>query len=201
MKIVVPFTKRHPVVEAAAIGAEWHDVSADDRAYWRLMCSLWEAGESFLVIEHDVVLRPDVLTQFEECPEPWCAFGYSDICHVECMEAWANTLGCTRFTGELIRATPDAVSSIPPSERGWPNLCDHIAGDKFHGTPCELRPGSLRYTGFSHHWHYPAVEHLHGGRHLVDEQTEAERRETERREERESSRRLERAVPPKKETR
>jgi hypothetical protein len=164
MRVVISHTKRLPAVEAGAPGAEWYDVSADEHAYWRLMCDLWADGESFLIVEHDVVCRPDVIEQVEECPEPWCSFGYLDMCHPECQEAWANQLGCTRFRAELIRATPDAVSSIPPSGRGWLNLCDHIAGNKLHGTPSPLRPGSVRAAGFSHHWHLPLVEHLHGGR-------------------------------------
>ena len=139
--------------------AEWHDVSADGDAYWRLLCDVWSDGESFLIVEHDVVCRPDVLEQVEACPEPWCTFGYEPICHPECLEAWANMLGCTRFSADLIAAAPDAVSSIPPELRDWHNLCDHLAGDKVNGTPAPLRPGSLRAAGFTHHWHTPPVTH------------------------------------------
>lgn len=154
------------MVEALPDHAEWCDVSADDHAYWRLLLRLWADGEGFLVVEHDVVCRPDVIGQVEACPESWCSFGYADICHPGCQEAWANQLGCTRFRSELLAATPDAVSAIPPRDRGWPNLCDHIAGDKLHGTPSPLRSGSVRAAGFTHHWHFPPVDHLHGGRHL-----------------------------------
>ena len=123
------------------------------------MCEWWERGESFAVVEHDVVCRPDVIEGFETCPEPWCVHPYTPICHEACMEAWANMLGCTRFSTELIQACPDAVSSIPPELRLWNNLCDHIAGNKINGTPCEQNPLGIR-AKFNHHWHHPAVEHI-----------------------------------------
>ncbi len=148
------------MVAGAPDGAEWVDVSADDDAYWRVMCEWWERGESFAVVEHDVVCRPDVVEQFNSCPEPWCVFGYTPICHQACLEAWANMLGCTRFSAELIATCPDAVSSIPPEQRDWHNLCDSIAGDKVGGMPAPLRPRSVRATGFTHHWHSPAVHHI-----------------------------------------
>lgn len=158
--MVVPFTVRHPeVVAAAPSHTEWVDVSSDPFAYWRLMCDLWADGEAFLVVEHDVVCRPDVLVSFDECDCDWGVFPYTPICHWECQEAWANMLGCTRFSAAIIAAVPDAVSSIPPEQRDWHNLCDGIAGDKVGGMPAPLRPGSLRAANFSHHWHFPPVRH------------------------------------------
>lgn len=162
MRVVYPFTKRDPEITAGAPpNAEWWDVSGDPHAYWRLMRDVWADGEAFVVIEHDVVCRPDVIESFESCPCDWGTFPYSDMCHWECQEAWADMLGCTRFSADLIAAVPDAVASIPEDLRLWNNLCDHIAGDKVNGTPSPLRPGSVRAAGFSHHWHFPAVEHTH----------------------------------------
>ena len=177
---MVPFTVRNlETVEGAPPDAEWHDVSGDSHNYWRLLCGLWErsvgTGDDLLIVEHDVVCRPDVVEQFESCDCDWGVFGYQPICHEACQEAWANMLGCTRFTGRLIRACPDAVSGIPgPVRKGaaddlrdWHNLCDSIAGDKVGGMPTPLRPGSLRYAGFSHHWHAPAVHHVSWDRYGV----------------------------------
>lgn len=145
--IVIPFTMRHlDTIAGAPEGAEWHDVSEDNEAYWRLLCEVWNCGEDLLVIEHDVVCRPDVVESMESCPEPWCAFGYHDMCHPECMEAWANTLGCTRFRKEMMATVPAAVTGIPEGYgRDWHNLCDYIAAS--------TRPR------FTHHWHHPPVVH------------------------------------------
>ena len=157
MRVLVPFTARHSeTVGGAPDGAEWVDVSADNLAYWRTLCDWWAAGEAFMVVEHDVVCRADVLVQFDACPEPWCAFPYDDMCHWECMEAWANTLGCTRFSAELMAAVPDALTSITRADHlDWHNVCDGLGGN-------------LRAAGYTHHWHFPPVRHHHMGRGRMD---------------------------------
>ncbi len=175
--IVVPYAgPRHPEVAAGAPGAEWHDVSADNHAYWRLLSDCWQRclddGVDLVVVEHDVVGRPDVFDGFGACPEPWCVHAYANICCPGCVEAWRNQLGLTRFRWSLIAACPDALASIPdvpfplpdrsrPADRrDWHNLCDEIAGDKIAGVDQPtLRPGSVRGAGFTHHWHEPAVVH------------------------------------------
>lgn len=143
----VPYTAVHPVtVDAAPKDAVWVDVSSSTEAYFSALHHIWAQGETFALLEHDVVCRPDVIAELEACPEPWCLYGYADICHPECQEAWRNQLGCTRFREELIAAVPDAISSIPPDERDWHNLCDRL-GER------------LRAAGFTHHWHDPWVDH------------------------------------------
>ena len=160
VQFYVPWTERHPLVTAGAPpGTIWIDLHGEED-YWSALCRIWAKGESFAIIEHDVICRPDVVEQFASCPEPWCAFWYDNICHFDCREAWANQLGCTRFRSDVMAKCPDALTSIPPDQRGWHNLCDHIAGDKLHGTAVfPWRSHSIRAAGFSHHWHSPPVEH------------------------------------------
>ncbi len=147
----VPYTAVYPATVAGAPrDAIWVDVATGADAYFGALFNIWERGETFALLEHDVVCRPDVVEAFESCPEPWCAFGYADICHPECMEAWRNVLGCTRFRAEIVSAVPDAVSSVPPSNRDWHNVCDGLGEN-------------LRTAGFTHHWHFPSVEHFHHG--------------------------------------
>ncbi len=149
MRVIVPHTAVHPdTLAGVPEDAEWYDVSDSPVAYWELLCSVWADGETFCVIEHDVVCRPDVIEEFEECPEPWCVFPYDDFCHRECQEAWRNMLGCTRFDASLIAAVPQALEDIEERRRPWLNLCDGIGNN-------------LRAAGFTHHWHEPAVHHHH----------------------------------------
>ena len=150
------------VAAACPPGTIFADVSGSNLAYWELLCDIWAKGEDFAIIEHDVLCRPDVVEQFEECPEPWCTFGYQGICHIQCQEAWANQLGLTRFRAEVMAAAPDAVTSIPPGPlMDWHNLCDGLGGAHPSSSAMQglVRDKSLRGRHFTHHWHYPAVEH------------------------------------------
>lgn len=146
-------------VEAAPPGTIFVDVSGSADSYWEALNDIWSKGETFAIIEHDVICRPDVVEQFDACDCLWGTFGYANMCHEECREAWANMLGCTRFRAELIAAVPNALSSIPEDQRDWHNVCDSLAGDKIAGVTSPLRPNSLRAAGFSHHWHTPYVGH------------------------------------------
>jgi hypothetical protein len=143
----VPYTVvRQEVAQAAPLAAVWVDVSPSPNSYFGALHEMWSRGKSFAVLEHDVICRPDVIDEFESCPEPWCIYGYSNMCHRACMEAWRNALGCTRFRSELMRAVPDAVSSIPEDNWDWHNVCDGLGNN-------------LRAAGFQHHWHEPWVDH------------------------------------------
>jgi hypothetical protein len=136
----VPYTAVHPkTAEAAPRDAIWVNVSHSNIAYYAALSHIWAKGESFALLEHDVVCTPEIIRTIEDCREPWALYWYSDICHLECREAWRNQLGCTLFREEIIRAVPDAVSSIPPDRWDWHNLCDGL-GD------------NLRNAGFTHHW-------------------------------------------------
>ena len=125
--------------------AVWVDVSHSEVAYYGALRWMWERRETFAVLEHDVVCRPDIVRELEECPEPWCLCWYADVCHFECREGWRNQLGCTRFRKELIDAVPDALSSVSEDRWIWNNVCDALGEN-------------LRAAGFSHHWH-GSVEH------------------------------------------
>lgn len=147
VQFYVPYTVVHQAtVTAAPPDAIWVDVSGSDIAYYGAMCDWWSRGETFAVIEHDIECRPDVIEAFNTCTEPWCMFGYAEMCHPECMEAWRNAIGCTRFRSELIAAVPDAATNIPAELWDWHNMCDGLGNN-------------LRAAGFTHHWHHPPVGH------------------------------------------
>ncbi len=143
----VPYTALHPATVAAAPpDAIWVDVRSSTHAYFAALASWWADGDTFAVLEHDVLCRLDVIAELEACPELWCLYGYDPMCHPACQEAWRNQLGCTRFRAEILAAVPDAVSGIPADGRDWHGVCDGLGNN-------------LRAAGFTHHWHGPAVEH------------------------------------------
>lgn len=158
LRIIYPYAgERHPLTIAGAPPeAEWFDVSSDPHAYHRLMVDVWAdaiaTNRGVVVIEHDIVCRPDIIQTFATDPDPWLMFPYRSICCFPCMESWANSMGCTRYGADMIAAVPDAVSSITkPEHLNWANLCDGIGGN-------------LRDAGYSHSWRYASVVHHHQGR-------------------------------------
>jgi hypothetical protein len=146
--VFVPYTvRRQATVDGAPLNATWVDVSVSPVAYYAALLDWWSRGETFMVVEHDVVCSEAIVREMDECPEPWCLFSYSDLCHPECREAWHNHLGCTRFRSELVEAVPDAVRGAPREDWDWHTACNGLGEN-------------LRRAGFSHHWH-GSVPHCH----------------------------------------
>lgn len=107
VKVVVPFTRLRDEARAAldewAPGWEGRDVSADDEAYWRLLADLWAEGESFVLVEHDVVIVEGIVDALAACPFDWCCAAYPYG------RGTIVGLGCTKFTAPLLARVPDAV--------------------------------------------------------------------------------------------
>ena len=133
--IVVPFTKLHPDTAAAVPEATFVELQ-DDQHYRRLLDGLWSAGETFTLVEHDVVPTRRQLEELDACPAPWCGYGYGP-------GDWTPVFGCIRFRSELIAALPDIWKDPSWS---WMQL-----DAKFSVY--------ARGHGFHHHWHYPHVHH------------------------------------------
>lgn len=140
--IIVPYTKLHELTIKAVPDATFIRMEDDDH-YRRLMRSLWERGEAFILVEHDVVPTQVQLSALADCTEPWCHYGY-------CPGDWIPTFGCVRFSAELISNTPGAFADV-----SWPwGQLDA----KFHVF--------AREAGMTPHWHSPHV--LHCGFHVID---------------------------------
>jgi hypothetical protein len=123
-KVVVPYTEKHPEVLAALAGSDLQAFKVgDDDRYWKLLKKLWTKGEDFIIVEHDIVIRPDTISGFDECPEPWCVAPYP-FAHRLCAG-----LGCVRFRKELLRDFPEIMDEVDkrehprfPGKRNWRTL-------------------------------------------------------------------------------
>jgi len=82
------------------------DVSGSSEAYFDLLHDLWGKGESFIIVEHDVVVHPTALQELEECKYSWCAFPtpYFNGQHVG--------LGCVKFGSLLLKRFPKAMDQV-----------------------------------------------------------------------------------------
>lgn len=110
MRIVVPTTRTYPEVYGALSDTDWpYDVipvEHSDRAYYDLLAALWAAGESFAIVEHDVVVHPSAPLELASCPSDWCGFPY-DYCGLV-----TYGLGCVKFSEALIARHPDAMLRV-----------------------------------------------------------------------------------------
>jgi hypothetical protein len=91
-KVIVPWTRKHPecMKSLAPFGPVYVNVDYEF-AYWSLTKWLWEDSEPFVLVEHDVLVRPDTIPELEACPERWCAFS------IWMGEGTVATFGCVRF--------------------------------------------------------------------------------------------------------
>jgi len=141
MRLVFPYTERHPeAIAALPVEAEQTDVSSDPEAYWRLLREAWRSGEDFLIVEHDMVLPPGAILAFERCRREWCAHPYFMY------GTWGTWHGVTRYRGSLTRRLPTLPDEIV--NRAWPALDSAWINN-------------LRRAGYNEgHWHWPPARHL-----------------------------------------
>lgn len=150
MRIVCPRTQVIPEVVEALDATEhpWEPVDlTHPEHYFDLLSELWAAGETFAIVEHDIVVDESVVDELEWCPHPWCAFPYRYL------YGYHHGLGCVRFHRDILRRHPKAMSLVGAmSDEGHP--------PKHY---CRL-DGWLRTVlsrrGESMHQHWQMVTHL-----------------------------------------
>lgn len=107
--IIVPATRQIPAVLDALADTfqpfRFVPLPGDD-AYYYLLRRLWEAGETFTIVEHDIIVNSNSLDTLAYCANEWCACPYLYI------GGWHAGLGCTRFRAELLARHPDVMAVV-----------------------------------------------------------------------------------------
>jgi hypothetical protein len=158
MRVVQPYTHvdervREALLAAFPANAKFNglgfvDVADADTAYWQLLHSLWAEGETFCIVEHDVIVREDTIGELAACPDEWCAFEiliYNGI-------PWAG-LGCMKFGSTLIEQVPDLLDAIS-------TLSDHSHPRKHWCRLDAWIQNHLHAFGHKQHVHRPPLEHV-----------------------------------------
>lgn len=124
MKTIIPYVGEldSRVTDAAPEATPIELVS--EAGYFELLSRMWRRGESFINIEHDIVVWPETLTQLAECPFDWCVSTYASA-------DWgsqAPKLGCAKFSAKLLAEHPDIMQQVGTIEndgvpaRHWAHL-------------------------------------------------------------------------------
>jgi hypothetical protein len=144
--VYVPWTRLDPDC-VAALGLAAYVFVGDDRTqYWRLVRQLWDTGEPFIIVEHDVIVGPTTLTDLDTCPQPWCANAVHSV-DVGTGQSWVATFGCVRFrpSGAYPLADPvdwtelDMATERALLELGWEK---HVHWPLL----ASVNPGLVEYT-------------------------------------------------------
>lgn len=155
MTVALPYTRLRPEVcqplAEAGYDVSFYDVSGSDDAYWALLQRLWSRGQTFSIVEHDIIVRPDSLDELAGCPSPWCSF------EVPFVGSWGDTyagLGCAKFSASLIARAPEALARVA-----------EIPGDDVHPAKHWCRVDAwlaavLQVAGETKCVHGPPLEHL-----------------------------------------
>jgi hypothetical protein len=101
--VAVPFTQLHQET-VVALSAEQvrYAPMTHENSYFELFSDLWNAGKSFIIVEHDIVVNETTIDELRICEHDWCAmpFPYRG-------EERAYSLACSRFSAGLIRKIPE----------------------------------------------------------------------------------------------
>lgn len=91
-----------------ASGMAYETIRMDgDGSYFGLLSGLWSAGETFAVVEQDIVIEPGTMQALGACGSDWCAFPYGYF-HTETY--WG--LGCVKFAAPLLARVPGAMDRV-----------------------------------------------------------------------------------------
>lgn len=134
MKIIIPYAGVFPVqaldsisaVNPTVVDVETHYVGESDEDYFDLLAQMWRMQESFIVVEHDILVTEAAIMGLIECPQTWCS----------CPYPWYNGLlhglGCTKFDAQIMQEYPKLFdvtaamyNDVHPAKH-WCNIDDRI---------------------------------------------------------------------------
>jgi len=111
MKILIPALNENPLA-AKALRAEGLNPTVrivnHYTSYSKIIQEYWNAHETFIIVEHDVIPWPGALKQLWDCEEEWCGFAYP----LHAQTLFGGYLGCTKFDKTLIERTPHLIYVI-----------------------------------------------------------------------------------------
>lgn len=102
MRVLIPST-REPAWNVGTIVQLDPD---DPEAYWQFWSDIWAAGESAIVVEHDITPTIEAIQDLTVCSGLWCTQPYPY------QGRNFHGLGCVKFSAELMAQTPSLWESV-----------------------------------------------------------------------------------------
>jgi hypothetical protein len=159
MKLIMPFVSgvghESCVQNLLNVGRELgltvevhHIERARDTHYAETLARLWAQPQDIIIVEHDVMVTSEQLSQLISCDEECCAF-----------EAWFGhsfdvALCCNKFSAALMREEPELTREI--EQVHWRRLDVAINS-------------ALKMRDRAPHIHIPPVQHMHAYAKLAPE--------------------------------
>lgn len=142
MRVIVPYVQLHelvrPVLRSQGYSPEYRPLSDDD-GYRRLLRRVWQAGESVVIVEQDILPWPGAIDELIGCPGGWCTYSYRKHGGI----GIAHMLGCAKLSSSLM----DALPGLWDAPEHWSKLDQRLFF-------------AARGAGIEPHLHRPAVLHL-----------------------------------------
>ena len=147
--------RTHDALTAYAPDAEWVRLTSRVDAYYDLLAGAWADGQGFLLVEQDIEIHASVVPEARTCPEPWCTWPYPGpgFAGETGDPLLYESLGCVRFSSELLAAEPDLMDEVGGVSEGMPPR-------DWRRLDVTIAP-RLRWRGYAAHRHWPAVVHHH----------------------------------------
>lgn len=145
MEVYVPAIDSNcPAASALSVeGVDFHlALMIDDLGYGTLLSYLWTYGESFIVLEHDVVPFPGAIDALAECDKDWCVHKYPPG-----PNKLYYSMGCMKVSDSLIDKTRDLPHRYNWEETKWSQLDGKVY------------PGLLEVAK-EPHIHHPPLAHV-----------------------------------------
>lgn len=145
MKLVVPYAPgRLNEYVPAVLSSYGHSPQFvelhGDHGYSDLLKTLWAEGETFVLVEQDVLPWPGAVEELHNCVGLWCSCSYIH----NGAHGLYHMLGCTKVSARLIGMLP------------------HVWDKPVHWTRCDTHLyHEARALGQDPHPHRPPVVHLH----------------------------------------
>jgi hypothetical protein len=140
--------------------AEFFDISGRPDSYYEMFKRLWADQRDFMLIEHDIVIRPNTLEVLDACPEPWCSCPIGiEVKRSGREEAYFQ---CNRWRAEVMIERPD-VTDLPMQRRHWGTLdaflLARMRGNVHKAVVGDTEPIDPPVKGFEPHVHMELATH------------------------------------------